>query len=113
MSESKTPACPHCGKAFGAEMVARLADESRITWSLTPSPGEFMSAESVGGSLAALAQLLKEIGKNVGCSTEIVVERMETDEGGKITARLRICRWELAKARRARINAEKRAAKVP
>jgi hypothetical protein len=94
--------CLKCGAPQNAEMVARLAERSEMTFTLKPMPGEFMSAKSVGGSMEGVAELLRLSGKAVNVPTEVLVKSILTDEDGTIRITMLICRHEAAKEIKAR-----------
>lgn len=95
---SKTPdqkpcACPKCGEPFSLEMVARAADESRFTLSLTPMPGEMFGAETIGGMITDTAALFQSANKAIGAPlSSCMVERIDTEPNGRVSIRFVLCR---------------------
>lgn len=84
--------CPHCGGALNLDVIAKLKEESSICFELTPAPGELFSAKNVGESIAAMADLLKAAGREQKVPVEVLVERIETGDDGKISVRMLIAR---------------------
>ena len=106
MEEQNTPACPGCGKPLGSVLAARLKEEHRISYSITPKPGELINTRTLGDTCTHFGKLLEAIGKEMGTKTTVLVERIETDEKGEHTIHCLIARV-LNPATR------KRAAKAP
>ena len=94
--------CPHCGEAFTAGVVAKAQEASRMKFSLAADKGELMTAKNIGGAIEAMGALLIACGRAEKIATEVLVEKIETDEEGKITAHFLIARWDHQHAPRAR-----------
>jgi len=88
-----SPVCPHCHEPLTFETVVEIKNQSRIKFSISPNPGELMTAKTIGGSLTNLESLLKEIGRGLKAPTEIMVEKIDTDEAGTIVFHLLIARY--------------------
>ena len=86
--------CGKCGEPVAAEAVSKLMNESRMSFSIAPHPGELMNAENVGGSLTQMGKLLRSIGRDMGAQTNVLVENVSTDDDGKITFKLLLARHE-------------------
>lgn len=84
--------CPHCHKPLGIEAVSRLMGESRFSFTMQPQPGEFLSAETVGGCIENLGKLMDASGEALGVKSRTVVEGMSYAEDGKITVNFLITR---------------------
>lgn len=100
--------CPHCGKPLPLEIVAKLTKESSFQLSISPAPGQLMNAKGVGGSIAAVGNLIKAIGREMKVPTEVLVEKIETDDSGKITVSVLIARFDHPLAVAARNGRKKR-----
>ena len=71
--------CPNCGHKGKVSSV--LAPESRMSFQLVPGERGFMSAGTVGGTLAQVEKLLKSIAVDHGGKVDVYVESMRMDEG--------------------------------
>lgn len=91
--------CPKCSEPMSIEMVAKAAAQSKLVFSFTPSPGEFMDAETIGGSLGAASKLLKAIGKQIGVKAQVLLSKIETGPNGELRFELMVCRSVLAKGK--------------
>lgn len=96
MSEAEaadnSPLCPHCSKPLGLELVSNFSGLSRMSFVLSPQPGEFMTARTVGGALENLDKLHAAIAKEMGHKVTTTVHNV-TCESGKITFELAIARY--------------------
>jgi hypothetical protein len=90
--EQNTPACPGCGKPLGRVLVAQLKEEHRISYSITPKPGELINTRTLGDTCTHFGKLLEAIGKELGAKTTVLVERIETDDKGEHTIHCLIAR---------------------
>jgi hypothetical protein len=75
--------CPHCSERLGLEFVSKLKDTHRISFSIAPKPGEMICAKTLGGTTTQFGKLLEAIGKDLGAKTQVLVERIATDETGQ------------------------------
>lgn len=91
---SKESACPQCGAKLGFEFVSQFADKSRVSFTITPNPGELLSTKSVGGSIEALGGLFGAVGKELGVKTATLIERITTAEDGTIKVDLVLARHQ-------------------
>ena len=74
--------CPNCGTAIGLDLVSKAMENSRVSFSLQPHPGELLSAAAVGKALAAMEGLFVAVGKELGVKTTVNVEGIEFADGG-------------------------------
>lgn len=100
--------CPHCKGDLSFEAVSDLAPESRMSFSVTPAPGEKVSPDTFGGTLVKLTKFLNAVGKDIGVPTAVLLEKVETKEDGSHVAHLLVARYGGA----AEILAWKKAAKA-
>ena len=93
---SKPPvdcACPKCGEKIGINLTSALMDESRVSFKLScKEPGDFLSAETLGGALLQMHKLLAAGGKAVGIKTNVVVEGITFADDG-VTFNLLLTRF--------------------
>jgi hypothetical protein len=73
--------CPACGHKANINLTAYLPRETKLAFRLTPKPGELMSAKAIGGSLKALYDLNRSIGKDMGANCTTLVENVEMKDG--------------------------------
>lgn len=90
MAEAIT--CPKCGTPLGFNVVAKLKEESRLQFKLSPAPNEMLSAKNVGGAIEQMATLLKSCARDQKVTVEVLVDRIETNEDGEITVGMLIAR---------------------
>ena len=98
MSEAETQAtaapltlcCPHCAQEFHVEAEARLPPETKLRFSITPRPGEMVSASTVGGTMTEMQKLLAAVGRSMGAKTVTLVEGLSTGEDGALHIDLRV-----------------------
>lgn len=88
---SETLTCPHCSKKLGLEVTSKLMNESRVSFVMTPHPGELLQAKTVGGSIAEIAKIMIANDRDLGCRTTVLVEGISCKDG-EITARFLLCR---------------------
>ena len=88
---AETLACPTCGAALGLETVTKLMNESRVSFVITPHPGEFLQAKTVGGTIAEFAKILTAEDADLGVTTTVVVESVSSSDG-EVTVRFLLCR---------------------
>ncbi len=88
---AETLTCHHCGERIGLEMTTKLMNESRVSFVMTPHPGEFLQAKTVGGSIAEIAKILTTEDADLGVTTTVVVEGVSSNEG-EMTVRFLLCR---------------------
>jgi hypothetical protein len=98
--------CPQCNAAVPFELVARFANQSRIAIKLTPAPGEYMQASTIGGSLTQMQKLLEASGRHLGIPTVVCVESIKDDGNGTFEFGLLVMRYEDAKKRKKRARAK-------
>jgi hypothetical protein len=73
--------CPHCGGELGFAVMSKLMDESRMSFSLHPHPGELLNARSVGGAIEAMDKLLTAIGKDLDAKVAVLIEGLSYNNG--------------------------------
>lgn len=83
--------CPHCGKMIGVEAVTKIMAESRMSFTMNPEPGSFMSTKAVGGSIEQIGKMLDACGRELGVKSKTMVEHI-TCADGAITVHLLITR---------------------
>ena len=102
--------CPHCSGEISYSYVAKAADASRMRFALKPMPGEFMTAQVIGNSLAAFGDLLIASGKQLGANTVVLVEKMENGlDPGSIDIHLLAARGPAFDERKKRMKKAKEA----
>jgi hypothetical protein len=84
--------CPHCGKPLDFELVSKFSALSRVSFVLSPQPGEFLQARTVGGALENLDKLYAAVAKEMGHMVTTTVTNV-TCESGRITFELAIARY--------------------
>lgn len=105
--------CKGCGADLPrAELIAKAAKESTITWRLCPPPGEMLQAETVGATLMHFAKLLTMIDKKGGVPSVALLKSVKQTDDGAIEFEIQVLRWEHAKARVARIKKLKAASEA-
>lgn len=92
--------CPACGAAIGVEVVSKAMENSRVSFSLQPHPGEFLSAGTVGKALAAMEDIFVAVGKELGVKTTLNVEGIECVDGA-VKFNLMLARHERPVGKRA------------
>jgi hypothetical protein len=81
--------CPHCSGDIHIEAGLRLPPETSVRWAITPKPGEMLSADTVGGTLTDVRKLFRSLGRELGVTTETLVEKIEMN-GETIVFHLRV-----------------------
>lgn len=104
MSEHK---CLNCGAPFDLAVYTKAENESRVRFTLTPSPGENFALKNFGGALTALDQTFAAVGKDLGVPTVTILEKIEHHADGTIEAHLIITRGDKVRARKKRLAAAK------
>ena len=84
--------CPHCKAPFSAEFIAKAADESRVVIAVTPAAGEMFDIMTLGGLLRGFARLLRASGASLGADSTILLEKVESGEGGQLVFRCIVAR---------------------
>ena len=86
--------CPHCGESIGAELTAKLRSHSEVTLRLTPMPGEYMTAKTIGQKLTAMEGIFDAAAKAVDPDMRAVclLRSLTTDADGTISATMMIAR---------------------
>lgn len=74
--------CPKCGEQMTIELVSKALDTSRVSFSMQPHPGEFLSASNVGKALTAMEGVFIAVGKELGVRTTVTVESIDCTDGG-------------------------------
>jgi hypothetical protein len=59
---------------------------------VAPNDGELLTAATVGSFIRNFGRLMTTIGQTQGAKTEVLVERIKTDEDGAVTATVLVCR---------------------
>jgi len=106
-SEKMPPACPNCNHPISVSLVGRAADQSRTAFSLSPSSGELMRAETVGHALIAIAKMEKTAAREFRIPTEVLLESVQPRENGEIKFNLLLVRFEGVAERKARLKAKR------
>ena len=73
--------CPKCGEKLSFAVTSQLMNESRMSFEISPNPGELLSARNVGGCIENLDKLLTSIGKDMGAKTTVLIENVSSTEG--------------------------------
>lgn len=73
--------CPHCEKAIGIGLTTKLMNESRMSFQISPAPGELLTAYNVGMALANMDKLLVAIGKDMDAKTVVGLEGVSCVDG--------------------------------
>jgi len=73
--------CQACGHEANLEWVASFEAEHRLSFKLSPHPGALLQAKTIGGTLSALAGLMKSATKPFGIVSEVLVEGVEVVDG--------------------------------
>jgi hypothetical protein len=95
------PCCPKCGENLSFEFTSKLMDSSRMSFSLSPHKGEYLSAKNVGKSIDAMAEILIAVGKELGVKTNVVISGLSFNEG-EIKIDLLLTRHESGITKRAK-----------
>lgn len=92
--------CSQCGHEMSFETVAEAMDESRMSFTVTPQPGNLISASTIGGTVTQMDKMLRTITRDLGAKTVTLVERVVTEDDGTIRFDLLIARAEGKPAKR-------------
>lgn len=84
--------CPHCYKPIGMAAVSALMDQSRFSFVMKPKDGELLGADTVGGCIQNLGELMDAGAEAYGAKSRTVVEGIEYAEDGTITVNFLITR---------------------
>lgn len=85
--------CPNCGHSLSYEVMTKIMDDSRVSFSLHPHEGELLSAKTVGGALENIEGLFVSVGKELGAKTSCLVEDIQFDRGS-VTIKLLLARHD-------------------
>lgn len=84
--------CPNCSHPFSLQMVAKAKSESKMSFRLSPAPGELLDIQTLVGSAGAFGKLLVAVGKDLGYNTVVLVDRIFTEEDGALRIDVMIAR---------------------
>src|SRR3990167_207613 len=73
--------CHKCGEKIRADLVSGVAEQSLMKFRISPHPGEFISARTVGGVIENLDKLLTAVGKDLGVKTQVLVKNVSSKKG--------------------------------
>lgn len=91
---TKPFACPHCAKELSIDLMTTLVPESAMRMVLKPKEGERLSLDTVGGTMADMAKLLKTIGKSQGIHAEVLLDDFKVLPDGGVDFGFVVARFE-------------------
>jgi NMD protein affecting ribosome stability and mRNA decay len=72
--------CPSCKSALNGELVALIKERQQVRLTIAPDEGVLLTAKEVGKAIISFAEIFKSIEEK----TIVHIEKIETDESGKI-----------------------------
>ena len=84
----ETSACPHCAEKIAYNIVAKFKNLQRVKMKIEPNKDSMLSAETVGGVLSNLSELMKACAEQVGGTIIPLVEKIESDANGCVSMTL-------------------------
>jgi hypothetical protein len=93
---SQPALCPHCEKPIFIQPVAHIGTESRMVFTLEPTSGELLTMKNVGSAIEQMAKIMEACGRDIDVPTITMVERIDTNESGKISIHMLIARFDRA-----------------
>lgn len=79
------PTCPHCDNEIQFHPIADIPDDFRIVFVIEPEKGHVLRARTVGETITNFEKLYKSVSKEMGAKLDLFIEKLETDENGKIS----------------------------
>lgn len=77
--------CPKCNHEFAVSLKATIPDEQRISLGIKPNSSGMFEARTLGLTIDNFRKLLQCVGKDMGASLSVFVEKINQSDNGEIT----------------------------